>query len=222
VALDPGNAETAYQLADVTASLGRLDEAIAMMRKVLALEPLTASFHFYTGQFLLAQGRLDEAEAELKRAIELQPAASGYRSYLVAIYIKRGQSDLALATAEAEVPGYNRRSSLAEAHAMRGEQAQADAQVREMIRLDGDVSPTNLVSYYAYRGQLDQAFAWLEHGLKVRDPGVTTLYEDPFIPQAMGRDPRFAAFCARVGLPAPDEVAARRGMSVQAAREAPR
>lgn len=222
VALDPGNAETAYQLADVTASLGRLDEAVAMMRRVLALEPLTASFHFYTGQFLLAQGKLDEAEAELKRAIELQPAASGYRSYLAAVYIKRGQPDLALATAQAEIPGYNRRSSLAEVHAMRGEQAQAEAQVHEMIRLDGDVSPINLVSYYAYRGDVDQAFAWLEHGLKVRDPGVTTLYEDPFILQAMGRDPRFAAFCIRMGLPTPDEVAAQRAAPAATAGESPR
>ena len=207
VSLDPNNAETLYQLSDVTASQGRLDEAVAMMRKVLALEPLTASFHFYTGQFLLAQGKLDEAEAELKRAIDLQPAASGYRSYLAAVYIKRGRADLALATAQAEIPGYNRRGSLAQVHAMRGEQAQAEAQLHEMIRLDGDVSPINLVSYYAYRGDVDQAFAWLEHGLKVRDPGVTTLYEDPFIPAALGNDPRFASFCRRVGLPTPAEVA---------------
>jgi len=209
VALDPNNAETLYQLSDVTASQGRLDEAVAMMRKVLALEPLNASFHFYAGQFLLAQGKLDEAEVELKRAIDLQPAASGYRSYLVAVYIKRGQPDLALATAQAEIPGYNRSTALAEAYAMRGDQAKADAQVREMLRY-GDVSPINLVQYYAYRGDADRAFAWFEHALKVRDPGVTTLYEDPFIPAALGDDPRFASFCTRVGLPTPAEVAAMR------------
>lgn len=208
VSLDPNNAETLYQLSDVTASQGRLDEAVAMMRKVLALEPLNASFHFYTGQFLLARGKLDEAEIELKRAIDLQPAASGYRSYLVALYIKRGQPDQALAAAEAEIPGYNRRTALAEAYAMRGEQVKADAQVREMIRY-GDVSPINLVQYYAYRGDSDQAFAWLEHSLKVRDPGVTTLYEDPFIPGALGSDPRFAPLCIRIGLPTPAEVASQ-------------
>ena len=211
VSLDPNNAETLYQLSDVTASQGRLDEAVAMMRKVLALEPLNASFHFYTGQFLLARGKLDEAEIELKRAIDLQPAASGYRSYLVALYIKRGQPDQALAAAEAEIPGYNRRTALAEAYAMRGEQVKADAQVREMIRY-ADVSPINLVQYYAYRGDADQAFAWLEHSLKVRDPGVTTLYEDPFIPGALGSDPRFAPLCIRIGLPTPAEVASQRAV----------
>ncbi len=212
VSLDPGNAETLYQLADVTATQGRLDEAVAMMRKVLALEPLNASFHFYTGQFLLAAGRLDEAQAELERAIDLQPAASGYRSYLVAIYIKRGQADQALATAEAEVPGYNRLTALAEVYAMRGDEARAAAQVRELAR-NGDVSPTNLAQYYAYRGDADHAFAWLDRSLEVRDPGSTTVYEDPFIPAALSADPRFARFCERAGLPTPAEVAARRAAS---------
>jgi hypothetical protein len=97
----------------------------------------------------------------------------------------------------------------------------ADAQVREMIRLDGDVSPTNLAQYYAYRGDTDQAFAWLEHGFGIGDPGVTTLYEDPFIPAALEGDPRFAAFCTKVGLPTPDDVASRQSASgVQAATAA--
>ena len=223
VSLDPNNPETLYQRADVTATQGRLDEAVVMMRKALALEPLNASFHFYTGQFLLAQDRLDEAESELKLAIDLQPAASGYRSFLAMVYIKRGQADLALATADAEVPGYNRRTVLAEVHAMRGELALADAQVREMIRLDGDVSPTNLAQYYAYRGDADQAFAWLEHGFGIGDPGVTTLYEDPFIPAALEGDPRFAAFCTKVGLPTPGKAAVRRAPSgVQAGKIAAR
>lgn len=216
VSLDPGNAETLYQLADVTATQGRLDEAVAMMRKALALEPLNASFHFYTGQFLLAGGRLDEAQSELERAIDLQPAASGYRSYLAALYIKRGQADQALATAQAEVPGYNRLTALAEAYAMRGDEASAAEQVREMVRY-GDVSPTNLAQYYAYRGDADHAFAWLERSLEIRDPGSTTLYEDPFIPAALSADPRFARFCKRAGLPTPAEVAARNAASARPA-----
>ena len=74
VALDPSNAETLYELADVTGCLGWLDEAVAMMRKALMMEPLNASFHFYTGQFLLAMGRFRQAEAELRRAVDVARA----------------------------------------------------------------------------------------------------------------------------------------------------
>ena len=203
VALDPANAETLYQLADVRGCLGRLDESVAMMRKVLLLEPLNASYHFYIGQFLLTLGRLDEAEIELRRAIDLQPTASGYHEVLSMLYVKRGQADQALAAAEAEPPGLNRRVALALAYSTRGEQDKADSQLKEMIRLDADAAPMNIVEYYAYRGDADQAFAWMDHALQVRDPGVTGIYEDALIFPALHNDPRFAAFCKKVGLPVP-------------------
>jgi serine/threonine-protein kinase len=87
VALDPADAETLYQLADVTACLGRLDEAIGTMRKVLVMEPLNASFHFYIGQFLSAAGRYPQAEVELERAIELQPTMEAVHALLAMVYI---------------------------------------------------------------------------------------------------------------------------------------
>jgi TolB-like protein/tetratricopeptide (TPR) repeat protein len=208
VSLAPANAEILYQLADVTGSLGRLDESVALMRKALVLEPLNASYHFYLGQFLLTLGRLDEAEAQIQRAIDQQPTASGYHAYLTMLYVKRGHADQALAAAEAEQPGYNRRSSLALAYSMRGEQDKADAQLKQMVRLDADVSPTNLAEYYAYRGDADKAFVWLDHALQLRDPGVTSLYEDPIIFPALHNDPRFAALCRNVGLPVPAQVSA--------------
>ena len=102
VALDPSNAETLYQLADVTCSQGRLDDGIAMMRKALTMEPLNASFHFYTGNFLLSVGRFDEAQAELEKAIELQPGAEGYGAVLGSALMERGQFDQALAAARAD------------------------------------------------------------------------------------------------------------------------
>jgi serine/threonine-protein kinase len=206
VSLAPSNPETLYQLADVTGCLGRLAESVAMMRKVLALEPLNASYHFYVGQYLLVLGRLDEAEAEIRRAIDLQPMASGYHIYLTILHGKRGQTDQAMAMARAEQPGFNGREALALAYSMRGEQDKADAQLQEMIRLDADVSPTNIAEYYAFRGDADQAFAWLDHALKIGDPGVTGIYEDPIIFPALHNDPRFALFCRKVGLPVPSEV----------------
>lgn len=204
VALDPSNPETLYQLADVTGCLGRLDEAVAMMRKVLAVEPLNAAYHFYIGQYLLALGRLDEAETELKRAIDLQPTAVGYNVYLTMLYIKRGDADKAMATAQVnQEDGVNRRIALALAYAMRGDTARADTTIAEMIRRDADTWPVIIAEYYAYRGDKDQAFAWLERARNAHDPSVTSIWEDPIILPALRGDPRFAALCEEIGLPAP-------------------
>ena len=212
VALDPSNAETLYQLADVTACLGRLDEAIGMMRKVLAMEPLNASFHFYTGQFLMAAGRYGGAEAELKRAIELQPTMEAAQAMLATVYIQQHHLAAAMAAAEAEPQPEARRWALASTYFAQGDAARGQQQLDEMIRRDSSF-PTFMAMVYAMRGDADNAFVWLDRAVAARDPGVASLYELPWLVPALRKDPRMAALCRKLGIPAPAEVAAQRAAS---------
>jgi TolB-like protein/Tfp pilus assembly protein PilF len=213
VALDPSNAETLYELADVTGCLGWLDEAVAMMRKALMMEPLNASFHFYTGQFLLAMGRFRQAEAELRRAVDLQPTAEAFRAYLAIDYIKQGRFDNALLAAKAEPGPAQRRAALAMVYFAQGDETSGEAQLAEMIRLDANYSQILIADVYTLRGDADQAFAWLDRGLAKGDPGVAALYEDPFLVPALRKDPRLGQVLRKLGLPTPSEVAAQRAAS---------
>jgi tetratricopeptide (TPR) repeat protein len=215
VALDPSNAEALYQLADVTFSLGRFDQAIAMMRNALALEPLNASLHFYTGTFLLGAGRFDEAEAELKRAIELQPGAEGYGSALGLALMERGQFDQALAATAADPNGADRHQAATMIWWKRGDKARAQAQLDEMVRLDGNTSPGLVAETYAFEGNADQAFAWLDRAVQAKDPSAMSLTETaPEVVANLRKDPRFVAFCKKVGLPLATEFVARGAESV--------
>ena len=209
VALDPSNAETLYQLADVTACLGRLDEGIAMMRRVLTMEPLNASFHFYTGEFLLAAGKPDAAQAELSLAIELQPTAAGYHAYLAIALLQLGQSDQALHAADNEPDPANRRWALSTIHFARGETAQGQALLDDMIRIDEGSGGVNIAMVYAFLGSKDKAFAMLDHGLEIRDSGVASIYEQPYLIPKLRDDPRLVPFLRRLGLPPPAELDAR-------------
>jgi TolB-like protein/Tfp pilus assembly protein PilF len=217
VALDPSNAETLYQLADVTASLGRTQEAIAMMHRALMLEPLNASFHFYTGTFLLAHGEYAEAQRETERAIDLQPGADGFSSQLAFALIGQGRTDRAIAAANADPNAGDRLQALAITWHARGDKSKAREALDAMIRGQGKIAPGLIAEVYAYEGDLDQAFAWLDRAVQARDPTAATVYEAPMDLTALHEDPRFAAFCRKVGLPTPAEVAARRVDSVPAA-----
>jgi len=53
---------------------------------------------------------------------------------------------------------------------------------------------------YAWRGDRDQAFQWLERAYQIRDPGIPYITIDPFT-RSMRGDPRFRAFLAKLGLP---------------------
>jgi len=206
VALDPGNPEALYQLADVIGCLGRLDESVVMMKKVLAMEPLNAQFHFNMGQFLLGLGRVDEAEAELRQAIDLQPTAAGFRLLLTQAYIKRGRFEEALATAKAEPDDATRRAAMAQAYFAAGNVEAGQPILDEMIRLDADSLPFYIAEVYGIRGDVDATFAWVEKAYAVRDPGVSILYEDPIVAHVLRDDPRFAEFVKKLNLPAPHDV----------------
>src|SRR5204862_19846 len=71
--LAPQNAAVTANLAGLVATLGRFDEAVALMQRAIVLDPLRSQSHFNPAVFLIALGRYDEAEAALHKAIELQP-----------------------------------------------------------------------------------------------------------------------------------------------------
>jgi hypothetical protein len=53
-------------------------------------------------------------------------------------------------------------------------------------------------------------FEWLDRAFSDRDAGIQYLFFDPFILLRYKDDPRFAAFCRKVGLTVPGELPARK------------
>jgi len=54
------------------------------------------------------------------------------------------------------------------------------------------------------RHNADKTFEWLDRAWTNRDAGIVNLLFDPFILRYKD-DPRFSAFCRKVGLPTPAE-----------------
>ena len=53
---------------------------------------------------------------------------------------------------------------------------------------------------YAWRGEKDQAFEWLQRAADQRDGGLTALKADPTA-DSLRDDPRYAALLQKIGLP---------------------
>jgi len=56
-----------------------------------------------------------------------------------------------------------------------------------------------IAAVYAFRGDADKAFEWLDRAYEQQDPGVMAIIDNPFT-RELQSDPRFAAFCQKVGL----------------------
>ena len=202
--LVPNDGDAKFELARVRAIFGEVEPAINLTQQALTTEPLRATGYMWLGVYLSGLNRLDEAERAIRRAIELQPAGASYHQTLATIEIQRGNAQAALAVAQQGPPGVHQNNALALARQIGGDRASADAALKTLIDTDAGVAAYQIAEVYALRNDAKQTFEWLDRAWSNRDPGITLLLYDPFILRYKD-DPRFAAFCRKVGLPVPGE-----------------
>jgi len=117
----------------------------------------------------------------------------------VIIEIMRGDGKAALEAAQHEPAGWQV-DAIALARQVGGDRAEADAALATQVEQDAAAGAFQIAQTYALRNDADKTFEWLERALSNRDPGISYLLFDPFILRFRD-DPRFAAFCKKVGLP---------------------
>jgi TolB-like protein/Flp pilus assembly protein TadD len=198
--LSPQDPQAQFNLGSARATYGDLEQAIELTRQVLVTEPLRAGGYKALATYFLALRRLDEAERAMSKAIELQPASAPLRSWLTIVKVKRGDAQAALETAQHVPPGAFRDMSIAFAQQVGGDRSTADAALRTLIERDADQSAYQIAEVYALRDDAKATFEWLDRAWSNRDQGIQYLLFDPFIVRYKD-DPRFAAFCRKIGLP---------------------
>jgi hypothetical protein len=78
-----------------------------------------------------------------------------------------------------------------------GDAKTSQTRLDQLADLYGDAASYQFAQTYAQLGQADKAFAALDRGFKVNDPGLNTLRVDPLFDPIRG-DPRFAEALGRV------------------------
>ena len=84
-------------------------------------------------------------------------------------------------------------------HALR-DSRHADEALTELIARFQNGSAYQIAAVYAFRGEADRAFEWLERAYAQRDGGLTGLKADPLLKSLRG-DPRYTAFLKKMRLP---------------------
>lgn len=214
--LAPNDGVAKSKLADLLATFGQVDLAVELTRQALATEPLRAAWYSYLAGYLSGLNRLDEAERAIRSAIEIQPAAASYHQLLTIIEIQRGDSHAASSAAEQEPPGTWHDSAIALALQIGNDRRAAEAALQTLIRRDAGTSAYQIAQVYALRNDAKATFEWLDRAWNNRDTGIAYLLYDPFILRYRD-DPRFAAFCRKVGLPVPPQAPERQARESTAA-----
>jgi TolB-like protein/Flp pilus assembly protein TadD len=200
VELAPGDSGAKFGLAAIQARLGRVASAVNLDRQALASAPLNALAYFGLGRKLVGLGQLDDAESALRQSIKLTPGASRPHAYLAMIEVLRGDPAATLSAAQKTPSGSWRDFAVALARQMGTTRAAADAALKNMIDKYSSTTAYQIAEIYAVRKDPDNMFKWLDRAVANRDAGVELLLFDPLILRYQ-HDPRFAAFCKKVGLP---------------------
>jgi serine/threonine-protein kinase len=198
--LSPWNPTANDLMARVVVYLGQFQEAEKLARQAIELDPLGYQARTSLARVLSAEGKLDEAEAAGRKGVELQPTAAGNHRWQVFVAIQRGNGAAALREAQLEPnEGYGR-FELALAHYARGDRSAADAALAELIAKDRNFLAYQIAEVYAWRGEKDKAFEWLQISLNDHDTGTLSLLIDPLM-RGLSDDVRYDGLLAKIGLP---------------------
>ena len=181
--------------------IGELDEAIRLGEKRTLLDPVAPGAWYQLGGAYFVAGRLDHAQRAYRRAIELSPEGIGYHARLGAVILLSGNHDAALASMNKEVVDGRRIASRALVYQAMGDEERARGELETLIEL-GYQWTYEIAQNYAFRGELDEAFAWLDRAFDRRDSALVYAAGDPFLDN-LRDDPRFDHVLDRLAIKSP-------------------
>ena len=178
---------------------GNTTRAIELYRQAVALDPVNPSPRAWLAFILGVTGRLAEARAEYPRVVELIPAAPWSHAGLGLAFIVKGKFDEAAVAAQDDAAEGNRLLVVAMARWSQKRIPEADAALARLTEGFADTAAYQIAEVYAYRGDKDRAFEWLERARRQRDGSLGFMRCDPFLAN-LHEDPRWDVFLRKMGL----------------------
>jgi tetratricopeptide (TPR) repeat protein len=205
IRLGPNNAFAHGGYAFLLLATGRIEEGLEESRRSVQLDPMnpitgtTYCWHLYLVH------RFDDALAECRYVIEeINPTklvALGAQRLILAFGAppaRRPDEARAIHITDMDTR-VNYEHSAAIWAAMGGDTARALTLI-DADKRDPKARPFRIANAYAWAGQLDSAFVWLDRAIEARDPFIPEIAIRPVM-EPYQKDPRYLEVLRRVGLP---------------------
>ena len=198
LALDPNNAALLSSYSQSLFFSGHQTEAIAMARKAAAIDPLSVETWRFLGLLLFCSGQDAEARLVWQHALEINPGTRWPNYLLGYLDLKQGNIERALAHFHAADEAF-RLTGTAMVEYTLGHADESDQALDALKTKYATGSAFQIATIYAWRGEKDQAFEWLDRAYDQHDTGMPRLRYDPTL-ASLHDDPRFAALVKKMGL----------------------
>ncbi len=198
---NPGDVMTHWQRSRLLAALGRLPEALDAARTATDLDPLSAQAWEILARYQIAMGDLASARQSLQLALDIAPEHGRAP-------VGMGMICLLETDAAAALDWYGRTENstfrlMGEAMAFHGldDARNSHDSLQALIDADAHHAAYQVASVFAWRGENDAAFEWLQRAFEQRDAGLQYLKYDPAL-RGLRQDARYADLLVKLRLPA--------------------
>jgi TolB-like protein/Flp pilus assembly protein TadD len=198
--LDPNDADVLRRYANLSSYLGRLPEGIELGRKAADLDPFSAPAWQSLDSSLIASRDFVAAREANRRALAIDPAHTYALNDLGTLELLEHRPAEALAVFQ-KIGGLGfRLPGIAMAQYSLGHAKESQHALDEAIAKRAQVAAYEIAEAYAWRGEADKAFEWLERAYRQSDGGLATIKTDRLL-DSLHSDPRYNRLLAKINLP---------------------
>ena len=193
------NARVLREATWVALTLGDTEQALALAQLAVDLDPLDLGGLTNLGTTYWALSQLEDEERVYRQIIELYPEVVAVKSWLAATLTRQGNPEEALQYLDFDSENrWQQAMSTIVLHSLgRHEEEQPIRQ--KIIDKRGQHWAFGVVLTYAWHGDPDKAFEWLDIAFKQKDRYMTQLIFNPWL-ASLHDDPRWEKILDKMGL----------------------
>jgi len=185
---------------------GRVEQALAEIRRALELDPLDPFYNSLLGHLLYSLRKFERAIEQLRHAVDLDPMFSFSYLFLSITYAQNGQFEEALSAAEKanQFSGGNALTlgTLGSLYGRTGRTAEARQLLEKLTarRRSAYVPASALAAIHRGLAERQESLEWITRGIEERDPIIVTALKSSSTYDPLRSHPAYKALLRKMNL----------------------
>ncbi|MBN4084931.1 tetratricopeptide repeat protein [Flavobacteriaceae bacterium AH-315-B10] len=196
--LEPNNAVIIGTAALQT--FGDIEKSVELIKKAIKLDPLVFTNYFNLGFSYYRLGHLEEAMEAFNKYTVYYPNSQILHYMKGQVLLAQGKKEEALEEFKQEKHEFFRSYGMNFILYVMGDESKSKAIFNEFLEKFSQTDPANTADLYAFRGDYEQAFVYLNRAFDIKDPVLMEALSYPSF-KPMYKDPRWKTFIERIDLP---------------------
>jgi tetratricopeptide (TPR) repeat protein len=168
LALNPRDPAALSYAAIIAGARGLKPASQQLFNAALAVDPLNPYTQQHLGQMLFAAGDFSGAQVALQKSIAINATFDGNHYFISRMLLARGDFKAALNEIQHE-PSDAKHAGLAMVYHGLRQKVDSDAELARLVSGSGETWPYSVATVYAFRGEANKAFDWLDKGVATRE-----------------------------------------------------